>query len=94
MNQSSAFVAYGSLLILLILWLFSSRDNENVAIKSFLRKLYLFWDSFLYMILSKDGKGVGKVKQQEIHEKDIVSSKSKTIIFLRHGESDWNYVFK
>lgn len=93
MNQASSFVVYGSLLILVILWLFSSRDNENVAIKSFFRKLYLYWDSFLYMILSKDGKGVGKLKQQEIHEKDILSSKSKTIIFLRHGESDWNYVF-
>lgn len=84
---------YAVLVTLLISWIFSSRENENVAIKTFLRKIYVVCESGLFMLYSKDSKGVGPKYNTDAENIHKYTSISKTIIFVRHGESDWNNVF-
>jgi hypothetical protein len=83
------------LALALYIWLFSSRDDENVTLKSAIRKLMIFLNGVGFMIYSKDTKGLGpKYNPDPDAIKDDPKLESKTIIFIRHGESDWNDVFK
>ena len=69
----------------LYVWLFSSRENENRRAKNFFKKVSITFSSLIFMILSKDSKGVGPKYNPDpdlIKEKQ---SKSKTVIFVR-----WN----
>ena len=82
------------LAVLLISWVFSSREDENIRVKEFLRKVNIFVESVLFMLYSKDSKGVGpkyNPDPQYILSRSDVNK--KTVIFIRHGESDWNLVF-
>eukprot|EP00981_Chlorochromonas_danica_P009909 scaffold2913_cov181-Ochromonas_danica.AAC.3 len=45
------------------------------------------------MALSKDNKGVGHKKNPDPDDLLTKTCTTKTIIFIRHGESDWNHVF-
>jgi len=81
------------IVFLLYWWIFASRDGENVHVKSILKKWGLYNSSVYFMFFSKDNKGL---KQKDNINPDTIKGKStatKTIIFIRHGESDWNNVF-
>lgn len=81
------------LVTLLISWIFSSRENEYVPVKVFFKKILVTFESGLFMLYSKDSKGVGPKYNSDAENIDKFKSISKTIIFVRHGESDWNNVF-
>lgn len=77
----------------LITWIFSSAPGENVNIKNFLNKIQLFLSGIVFMVISKDSKGLGPKYNPD---PDSIASKptvSKRIVFIRHGESDWNDIF-
>lgn len=77
----------------LVVWVFSSGPTENIKIKNFLCKIHLFLGGLLFMVVSKDSKGLGPKYNAD---PDSIASKPtviKRIIFIRHGESDWNDVF-
>jgi hypothetical protein len=82
------------LVFLIIIWIFSSRENENLFFRLLLRKLFMYFDSALFMVLSKDSKGVGP-KYNHIPDgiKKGSYNKMKRVVFIRHGESDWNNIF-
>lgn len=74
-------------------WILSSKESENNLLKKVLRKFILYLEGINFMLFSRDSKNLNKVL---INSDDISKSKeiiSKTIIFIRHGESDWNEVF-
>ena len=81
-------------------WLKCTRAGEMVMIKGLFSHISVWMESLLYMVLSKDTKGLG-VKYQipgskadPAHvAKRLNETTKKRIIFLRHGESDWNSVF-
>lgn len=79
---------------LLVSWIFSSRENENIKIKEFFHKVIIFVQSVLFMLYSKDSKGIGPKynpdPQYVLSRNDV---NKKTVVFIRHGESDWNLVF-
>jgi hypothetical protein len=87
---------------LLLLWLWSTPSNELVGLKTIFSKMLLWVQCIIYMVLSKDNKGIG-VKYQtpendpqltlDKHRKNEIETSTKQIIFIRHGESDWNMVF-
>ena len=46
------------------------------------------------MVTCKDAKGIGKKLENPDDIKKCHNVVSKRVIFIRHGESDWNDVFK
>lgn len=78
-----------------LVWLFSTRDNENVTLKMVVYKLQIFFSSGMFMIFSTDNKGIGpkKNKDPDLIKAFLGQGTTKTIVFIRHGESDWNHVF-
>jgi hypothetical protein len=87
-----AYVRWG---LSLYVWLFSSRENENIVLKDIVRKLHILLYGLGFMIYSKDTKGLGpKYNPDPDLIKNNPKLEVKTIIFIRHGESDWNDVFK
>jgi hypothetical protein len=80
------------LAVFLYLWVFSSRDNENLLFKTVSKKLSMYFSSITFMIVSKDNKGLGPKKNPDPDELKGKPSTKKQIIFIRHGESDWNNV--
>ena len=85
---------YYVLAIALYVWLYSSRDNENKLVKIILQKTFIFWNAVGFMVYSKDNKGVGPKSNPDPDLIREIRTESKRIIFIRHGESDWNDVFK
>ena len=85
---------FAATIFLILVWIYTSRENENIYLKQLLTKLFIYYDSLLFMIISKDSKGVGPKNNPD---PDNISQeqclKKKRIIFIRHGESDWNNVF-
>ena len=81
--------------VLLYLWVSASRDDENVQMKVCLKKFFITVDSLLFMALSKDSKGLGPKynPDPEKIEAGRIATTSKTMVFIRHGESDWNNIF-
>jgi broad specificity phosphatase PhoE len=82
-----------SLCVCLWIWILWTKDDENLLAKHILRKIHVYMDSVFFMIFSKDTKGLGPTKNPD---PDIIKGKDtqkKTVIFIRHGESDWNDVF-
>jgi hypothetical protein len=83
-------------LIAIYYWIQSSKEDENVFVKHCLRKMQLFCGGITFMALSKDSKGVGPKKNPDpdrMIKQNLKIERSKTMIFIRHGESDWNDVF-
>jgi hypothetical protein len=78
--------------VALYLWIYSSRDNENILFKTVSKKLSIYMSSISFMIVSKDNKGLGPKKNPDPAELKGKPSEKKQIIFIRHGESDWNNV--
>lgn len=81
------------LAVCIYFWIICTKENENVFIKRVLKKLEIFVSSIGFMIYSSDSKGVGPKKNADpdlLLKKETVS---KTIVFIRHGESDWNNIF-
>ena len=78
----------------LVYWVWSSKDDENVGIKGALRKFWWYIEGLTFMATSKDAKGIGN----KLTNPDLLSNctnvTSKAVVFIRHGESDWNDVFK
>ncbi len=85
---------------LLMAWLWCTKEDEMTLIKGFLQHISVWTDSLMYMVLSKDTKGlgpkyriVGSADDPARVAKRIDETTTKRIIFIRHGESDWNNVF-
>jgi hypothetical protein len=86
-------VAFLLLSILVAAWVRSSSPDENVFAKKILAKFTLFVESIIFMVLSKDNKGLGPKKNPDPDLMKDSPCTIKRIIFIRHGESDWNNVF-
>ena len=89
-----------TLVLLMYVWLWCTKDNEMVTVKGFFRHVSVWMDSLMYMILSKDSSKLGAKYQipgsaaDPAHvAKRLNETTKKRIFFIRHGESDWNYVF-
>ena len=67
----------------LYIWLFSSRDNENKHAKNLFKKMSITFSSLIFMILSKDSKGVGPKYNADPDLIKNKQSKSKTVVFVR-----------
>jgi hypothetical protein len=88
-------------LMLLMGWLWSTEEGELSLIKTVFRKCFFWADALLYMVLSKDTKGLGAKYQIvdsgadpiHIHKSGFQGCTKKTLVFIRHGESDWNSIF-
>lgn len=87
---------------LCFVWLWCTKSDELVALKTIFSKWLLWMQCIFYMILSKDNKGIGAKYQTpesdpqlilDKHRKNEIETATKQIIFIRHGESDWNMVF-
>lgn len=102
-TQSTAmgFFSFDNFLLLIFLtviyyWIQSSKEDENIFVKHCLRKVELFLGGIAFMVMSKDSKGVGPKKNPDpdrMIKQNLKVERSKTFIFIRHGESDWNDVF-
>ena len=53
----------------------------------------MYIEGILYMITSRDGKGLGSKKNPDPDEIYGAETSVKRVIFIRHGESDWNDIF-
>ena len=87
------YIALFILLILIAILINSSNPNEYKEAKKVIFKILVYMESIYFMILSKDTKGIGPSKNPD---PDMIKGKPTTykrIIFIRHGESDWNDVF-
>lgn len=68
----------------LYIWLFSSRANENVLAKNVFKKLTITISSLIFMVLSKDSKGVGPKYNPD---PELIKGRqlgSKVVIFVRY----------
>lgn len=77
------------------LWIFSSRPEEHTLAKNFLKKIIMYVEGILFMVLSKDSKGLGPKKNPD-PDKILLTGQAtvvKRVIFIRHGESEWNSIF-
>lgn len=74
-------------------WIIATKDDENVFIKRILRKIEIFLSSISFMIYSSDNKGIGPKKNPDPDQLLGKTTTTKTIVFIRHGESDWNNIF-
>ena len=86
----------GAMLLLLyciVVWIFSSGPTENMPAKSFLTKIQFYIEGIYFMIFSKDSKGLGPKYNPDPKLLTGKPSQTKRIVFIRHGESDWNDVF-
>lgn len=71
------------LLASVYIWLFSSREDENKIAKNLFKKISITISSLIFMVLSKDSKGVGPKynPDPELIKGDGLTS--KTVIFVR-----------
>lgn len=74
-------------------WILASKEGENVFLKGILRKFIWYLEGIWFMITSKDNKGIGKKLENPDDIKKCSDVTTKRILFMRHGESDWNDVF-
>lgn len=81
------------LCFLLYIWVIWTKEDENVFVKHIFRKIHIYIDSIIFMILSKESKGLGPKKNPDPELIKGKETQKKTVIFIRHGESDWNDVF-
>jgi hypothetical protein len=75
-------------LIASVAWMLSSSDS---AVANVFRKARLLTIGVTHMLLSRDKKGKAKVDPATMVVDTSV--RPKRIVFLRHGESEWNEVF-
>ena len=71
--------------LLIVLWIYTSRENENVYLKQLIAKVLIYYDSLLFMIISKDSKGVGPKHNpdpDQITQEQYL--KKKKIIFVQN----------
>lgn len=74
---------------------FASREDENVRIKNIIKKSMMFLEGSWFMIASKDNKKLGPKYNpctNELIQKGVKKT-TKKVVFIRHGESDWNDIF-
>lgn len=90
MAEGTSYLPTIILSTLLVVWVFSAQKDESV-VKNVFGKALVWVDSIIFMIISKDSKGIGpKYNPDPDAIKSLVNDKdSKRIIFIRHGESDW-----
>ena len=79
--------------ICLCIWIKSSKPEENKGTKKVISKLGMIVEGLIFMVFAKDDKGVGPKKNPDPDKMKSLPSVSKRIVFIRHGESDWNDVF-
>lgn len=95
MFSTTEIAQFASVLIGVCLLAFTSREDENVRIKNIIRKSIMYMEGAWFMIASKDNKKLGPKNNpcSDILPKDGFKKSTKKIVFLRHGESDWNDIF-
>jgi hypothetical protein len=82
--------------VVLLVWIYSARATENVLPKTIITKVILYLEGILFMVTSKD---TNKLSSKHNPDPDLLLKHldavvtTKTIIFMRHGESDWNDIF-
>lgn len=82
-----------AILYCISLWVKASRPNENKLAKKIINKFDIFLNGIYFLIISKDSKGLGPKKNPDPDLVKDSPSTTKRLIFIRHGESDWNDVF-
>ena len=82
------------LIISLAFWILASKEDENLSLKAVIRKFIWYLEGIIFMVTCKDAKGIGKKLENPDDIKKCHNVVSKRVIFIRHGESDWNDVFK
>lgn len=92
-EQSSASSLQLCLLACVLGWLLASKSNENLVLRHFWRKVSWYASGVWFMAFSGDNKRIGVKYCVDSDTIKKLQTKSKTIIFMRHGESDWNHVF-
>ena len=66
--------------------------------KNLIKKTRLYMLAVSHLLLSNEKKGLKALQKEMECDEETIKSQSKlkgtrTIYFLRHGESQWNYVF-
>ena len=80
--------------VCLAVWVFTSRDDENVFAKRVWAKYYLYLEGTMFMVLSQDTRGIGPKKNPDpVKLVGDPDTQTKRFVFIRHGESEWNDVF-
>ncbi len=89
-------INFGNIILLLLIaaLIYQSRPDENVLLKKILDKAFMYIDGIIYMVISSDNSGLGPKKNPDPALIKIDDNlKKKRFIFIRHGESDWNFIF-
>lgn len=77
-------------------WVYCSRESENKLMKNVITKYILYAEGILTMITSKDTKKLGPKYNPDpdlLTQAPNAVMTTKTVVFMRHGESDWNDIF-
>ena len=93
MDLNTEYIILTFVLLCICIWINSSRSDENKLLKAILSKVMMYLDGIYFMVVCKENKGLGPKKNPDPDEIKDLPSKMKRIIFIRHGESDWNDVF-
>lgn len=84
-----------ALLVLLLacMWVFATRPGELDGVKSIINKFLMFVEGIIFMVICSESQGLKPEKNPDPADIKGTNTSTKTIIFIRHGESDWNDVF-
>ncbi len=93
MDAHIEYLILAFVLLCVCIWINSSKPHENRLVKVVLQKMMMYLDGIYFMIICKENKGLGPKKNPDPDNIKDVPCKMKRIIFIRHGESDWNDVF-
>ena len=77
-------------------WIYAGKECENAFLRSIVNKFTLYIEGITFMVLSRDTSGIGKNKKNyDPALINITNNKTqiRRIVFIRHGESDWNLIF-
>mmetsp|Transcript_20096 Transcript_20096/g.28884 ORF Transcript_20096/g.28884 Transcript_20096/m.28884 type:complete len:355 (+) Transcript_20096:110-1174(+) len=89
-------VKIGTVLLAVVFWIYSSRSSENILAKNIISKTLLYIEGIYFMVTSKDNKKLGPKYNPDpdvlVNTPNAVKS-TRTVIFMRHGESEWNDIF-
>ena len=85
--------AFALLVLLICAWLFTSKADENKLVKAVLSKAIMYLEGIYFMMWFSEMKGMGPKKNPDPDRIKGKPTTTKRLIFIRHGESDWNNVF-
>jgi len=80
-------------IVLFCMWIFSGRPGEQEQIRTILEKFLLYVEGIVFMVICSENKGLKPEKNPDPANMKDMETTTKKIIFIRHGESDWNDIF-